>query len=137
MAIVVNKELAFIELAKEHLDLTDEKIEFAKELILDYKLPMSGIFFKDDVAYCEVYGMSSETAMNKYYGGVDSHRTSEGGINSIPMKGPLKNTIQDILGGIRSGCSYVGAKKLKELSKRTTFIRTNEVRNTYWEMKVA
>lgn len=95
------------------------------------------IIFKNDVAYCEVYGMSSEAAMNKYYGGVDKHRTSEGAINHIRMKGPLKNTIQDILGGLRSACSYIGATQLKELSKRTTFVRTNEIRNTHWDNRVA
>lgn len=77
------------------------------------------------------YGMSSDTAMKKHAGGVAEYRASEGKTVEIPYRGKVKGTIQDILGGIRSACTYVGANKLKELSKRTTFIRvtlqTNEV----------
>jgi len=73
--------------------------------------------------HARVYGMSSKEAMDKYYGGVADHRTAEGACTTIPFKGPLKNTIQDILGGLRSTCTYVGASRLKELSKRTTFVR--------------
>lgn len=81
----------------------------------------------------KVYGMSSKEAMDKYYGGVDDHRTDEGICTTIPYRGPLENTIKDILGGLRSACTYVGAERLKELSKRTTFVRTNQIRNTHWE----
>lgn len=75
------------------------------------------------------YGMSSETAMNKYAGGVANYRASEGKIVEVPFKGNVANTIIDILGGIRSTCTYVGASKLKELTKRTTFIRVQEQEN--------
>jgi GMP reductase len=75
------------------------------------------------------YGMSSATAMNKYTGGVAEYRASEGKTVKIPYRGPVNNTILDILGGIRSTCTYVGASKLKELSKRTTFIRVTEQEN--------
>lgn len=70
----------------------------------------------------EYYGMSSEEAMNKYSGGVALHRASEGRVVRVEYKGDVKDTVQDILGGIRSACTYVGASKLKELSKRTTFV---------------
>lgn len=70
----------------------------------------------------EYYGMSSEAAMNKYSGGIASHRASEGRIVQIEYKGEVKNTVRDILGGVRSACTYVGASRLKELSKRTTFV---------------
>ena len=76
------------------------------------------------------YGMSSTEAMKKHYGKVDKHRTSEGRVVKLKSKGSLHNTIQDILGGLRSTCTYVGAKSLKELSKRTTFIRVNNQLNT-------
>lgn len=69
------------------------------------------------------YGMSSETAMKKHAGGVAEYRASEGKTVEIPYRGKVKDTIQDIAGGLRSACTYVGASKLKELSKRTTFIR--------------
>lgn len=69
------------------------------------------------------YGMSSKEAMEKHHGSVAEYRASEGRSVNIPYRGPVKNTILDILGGIRSTCTYVGAHRLKELSKRTTFIR--------------
>jgi len=75
------------------------------------------------------YGMSSETAMNKHQGGVAEYRASEGKTVKIPFKGNVIDTIQDILGGIRSTCTYVGASRLKELTKRTTFIRVIEQEN--------
>ena len=75
------------------------------------------------------YGMSSETAMNKHVGGVAEYRASEGKTVEIPYRGDVKHTIQDILGGVRSTCTYVGASRLKELTKRTTFIRVQEQEN--------
>ncbi|MCB0851000.1 MAG: GMP reductase, partial [Bacteroidetes bacterium] len=72
------------------------------------------------------YGMSSETAMEKHAGGVANYRASEGKTVKIPYRGPVENTLQDILGGVRSTCTYVGARQLKELTKRTTFIRVQE-----------
>jgi len=73
----------------------------------------------------QFYGMSSETAMNKHHGGVADYRSSEGRTVEIPYKGPVENTIRDILGGLRSACTYTGAAELKHLSKCTTFIRVN------------
>ncbi|WP_284652102.1 GMP reductase [Flavobacterium terrisoli] len=78
----------------------------------------------------QFYGMSSETAMKKHVGGVAEYRASEGKTVQVPFKGDVINTLQDILGGIRSTCTYVGASKLKELTKRTTFIRVLEQENT-------
>ncbi len=75
------------------------------------------------------YGMSSETAMEKHSGGVAEYRASEGKTVKIPYKGNVATTVKDILGGIRSTCTYVGARKLKELTKRTTFIRVQEQHN--------
>ena len=71
------------------------------------------------------YGMSSDTAMEKHHGGTAEYRSSEGRTVNIPYKGAVKNTILDLLGGIRSTCTYVGAPSLKQLSKCTTFIRVN------------
>ena len=84
----------------------------------------------DGKLFKKFYGMSSETAMNKHVGGVAEYRASEGKTVQIPFRGPVENTIKDILGGIRSTCTYVGASKLKELTKRTTFIRVQEQHNT-------
>lgn len=71
------------------------------------------------------YGMSSDTAMERHHGGVAEYRSSEGRTVDIPYRGPVKNTILDILGGLRSTCTYVGAQTLKQLPKCTTFIRVN------------
>ncbi len=73
--------------------------------------------------YKRFYGMSSKTAMDKHSGGVAKYRASEGKEVLVDYRGPVENTLQDILGGVRSACTYVGARKLKELTKRTTFIR--------------
>lgn len=78
----------------------------------------------------QFYGMSSATAMEKHVGGVADYRASEGKAVEVPYRGPVENTVLDILGGIRSTCTYVGASQLKELSKRTTFIRVSEQENT-------
>ncbi len=75
------------------------------------------------------YGMSSREAMNKYSGGVADYRASEGKEVLLDYRGPVENTLQDILGGVRSACTYVGARKLKELSKRTTFVRVTQQLN--------
>jgi len=75
------------------------------------------------------YGMSSDTAMKKHAGGVAEYRASEGKTVEIPYRGDVKMTILDILGGVRSACTYVGASRLKELPKRTTFIRVTQQLN--------
>ena len=71
------------------------------------------------------YGMSSDTAMEKHHGGVAEYRSSEGRTVEVPYRGEVRATIQDLLGGLRSTCTYVGASSLKQLPKCTTFIRVN------------
>ena len=71
------------------------------------------------------YGMSSDTAMDKHHGGVAEYRSSEGRTVEIPYKGDVNKTVLDILGGVRSTCTYVGAETLKQLPKCTTFIKVN------------
>ena len=75
--------------------------------------------------YVEFYGMSSDTAMEKHHGGIAEYRSSEGRTVEIPYRGPVTHTVRDLLGGLRSACTYVGAPSLKQLSKCTTFIRVN------------
>ena len=77
----------------------------------------------------QFYGMSSETAMKQHAGGVADYRASEGKTVEVPYRGPVAETVKDILGGVRSSCTYVGASALKELTKRTTFIRVQEQEN--------
>merc|ERR1719152_704199 len=75
------------------------------------------------------YGMSSDTAMKKHAGGVAEYRSSEGKTVKVPYRGPIDETIRDILGGIRSACTYAGASELREISKRTTFVRVTQQLN--------
>lgn len=83
----------------------------------------------------QFYGMSSATAMEKHSGGVAGYRAAEGKTVSVPYRGAVVNTIQDILGGIRSTCTYTGSAKLKELPKRTTFIRVSQQLNEIFGSK--
>lgn len=80
--------------------------------------------------FMRFYGMSSAEAMNRHHGEVADYRASEGRSVNVPYKGPVVETIKDILGGLRSACTYVGAKDLRQLSKRTTFIRVSQQINT-------
>ena len=76
--------------------------------------------------------MSSDTAMNKYAGGVAKYRSSEGKTVKVKYKGPVENTINNLLGGLRSTCTYIGAQRIKDIPKCTTFIRVNnQVNNLY------
>jgi GMP reductase len=84
------------------------------------------VFEREGQCYQLFYGMSSDTAMEKYAGGVAEYRASEGKTVEVPYRGPVEGTVKDILGGVRSACTYVGASALRELTKRTTFIRVLE-----------
>ena len=86
---------------------------------------------EDGKQYKSFYGMSSAKAMETYFGEVAKHRAPEGKEVEVPYRGPVEITVQSILGGIRSACSYVGARRIKDLPKCTTFVRvtitTNEI----------
>ena len=84
---------------------------------------------RDGRQYKRFYGMSSKAAMGKYSGGVAQYRASEGKEVLVDYRGPVADTMQEILGGVRSACTYVGARKLKELTKRTTFVRVSQQLN--------
>ncbi len=84
----------------------------------------------DDRSFVSFYGMSSDTAMNKHSGGVANYRSSEGRTVEVPYQGKVENTVKDILGGLRSTCTYVGAPSLKQLSKCTTFVRCTQQFNS-------
>lgn len=77
----------------------------------------------------QFYGMSSQLAQEKHFGGMTNYRASEGKVVEIPYKGSVENVIQEILGGIRSTMSYIGAKRLKDIPKCTTFYRVNRQLN--------
>lgn len=83
--------------------------------------------------FIQFYGMSSDAANTKHFGGLKDYRASEGREVLVPYRGKVENTIQTILGGIRSTCTYAGAKRLKHLSKCATFVRTNSQFNKTYE----
>lgn len=92
-----------------------------------YKLPYT---YKDGKgvvewkSFVQFYGMSSTAAQEKH-GGTKDYRASEGRVVSVPYRGDVQPIVRDLLGGLRSACTYVGAGKLKELSKRTTFVQVS------------
>ena len=83
------------------------------------------VFEKNGEKFVKFYGMSSDTAMDKHAGGVAEYRASEGKTVEVPYRGSVEDSVKEILGGLRSACTYTGARKLKELSKRTTFVRVS------------
>ena len=83
--------------------------------------------------FVQFYGMSSDAANTKHFGGLKNYRSSEGREVLVPYRGAVADTIQNILGGIRSTCTYVGANQLKQLTKCTTFVRVNSQFNRTYE----
>ena len=83
--------------------------------------------------YKAFYGMSSKKANDSYNGGLGDYKSAEGREVLVPFKGSISDTIQDILGGVRSACTYVGASDLKNLSKCTTFVRVSRTHNKIFE----
>ena len=90
----------------------------------DYHKIISGDRVEKQKKSLKFYGMSSHNAQNKY-GGVRDYTASEGRTLEIPYKGPVQGVLQDILGGLRSSCAYIGATKLKDMSKCAEFIQVN------------
>lgn len=89
-----------------------------------------GLVFKENKKkYMIFYGMSSKFAMDRHVGGVARYKTTEGKTVKLLFRGSVDETIKDVLGGLRSTCTYVGASSLQELTKRTTFIKVSEQEN--------
>ena len=83
--------------------------------------------------FVQFYGMSSKSANEKHFGGLKDYRSSEGRTVLVPYRGSVGVTVQEILGGIRSACTYAGAVRLKHLSKCTTFVRCTQTHNNVYE----
>ena len=83
--------------------------------------------------FVQFYGMSSESANEKHFGGLKDYRSSEGRTVLVPYRGAVAATVQDILGGVRSTCTYAGAKTIKQLPKCATFIRCTQTHNSVYE----
>lgn len=91
------------------------------------------IILENGVEYKLFYGMSSEYAMKKHFGEMAKYRSSEGRIVKIKYRGSLENTILDYLGGLRSCCTYINAKSIKDIPKCTTFVLVNQQLNTIYQ----
>ena len=85
--------------------------------------------------FVQFYGMSSDAANTKHFGGLKDYRSSEGREVLVPYRGEVAATVQDLLGGLRSTCTYAGALKLKQLSKCTTFVRCTQQFNSVYAGK--
>ena len=83
-------------------------------------------YVHEEKQFVTFYGMSSKAANDKHFGGLKEYRSSEGREVLVPYRGEVARTIQDILGGLRSTCTYAGAVRLKHLSKCTTFVRCTQ-----------
>ena len=87
----------------------------------------------EEKKFVQFYGMSSESANDKHFGGLKDYRSSEGRTVLVPYRGEVARTVQEILGGVRSTCTYAGALKLKQLAKCTTFVRCTQTHNAVYE----
>jgi GMP reductase len=87
----------------------------------------------EEKQFVQFYGMSSESANKKHFGGLKNYRSSEGRTVLVPYRGSVAKTVQDILGGVRSTCTYAGAKTIKQLPKCATFIRCTQTHNSVYE----
>ena len=104
--------------------------ECAGEVISDSKMLHDGTLTKGINKYMKFHGMSSKEAMNEHYGGKAEYRAAEGKEVLVPYKGEVKYLVEDLLGGLRSACTYCGASKLKDLPKCATFVKVNRTHNT-------
>jgi GMP reductase len=89
----------------------------------------------EEKKFVNFYGMSSKAANEKHFGGLKEYRSSEGREIQVPYRGSIENTLQNLLGGLRSTCTYAGAIKLKSLSKCTTFVKTTQQFNAIYADK--
>lgn len=109
------------------------KYEYLTKYDFGQQYPENSVECEKRKVSLQYYGMSSENAMNKHHDGVAKYRTEEGKCVTIPYKGKAEKIIQDIYGGLRSACTYVGANKIKDFGKKTTFIQVNNTHNRIYE----
>ena len=87
----------------------------------------------EEKQFVQFYGMSSKSANEKHFDGLKNYRSSEGRTVLVPYRGTVENTVQDLLGGVRSTCTYAGALRLKHIMRCTTFIRCTQTHNGVYE----
>jgi len=86
----------------------------------------------EEKQFVQFYGMSSNAANTKHFGGLKDYRSSEGREVLVPYRGDVAATVQDLLGGLRSTCTYAGALRLKHLMRCTTFVRCTQQFNSVY-----
>ena len=101
--------------------------------VISKKYHTNEVDVTEEKQFVQFYGMSSEAANDKHFGGLKEYRSSEGREVLVPYRGAVESTVRDLLGGIRSSCTYVGANKLKHLPKCATFIRCADTHNRVYE----
>ena len=113
----------------------NRKLKLKSLLAPDINLIVDGVDEETGEKSVKFYGMASSTALEKYYSDnmkID-YKASEGKLVKITYKGRLEDTLLDLLGGVRSTCTYIGAKKIKDISKCTTFVCVNNQLNNYFD----
>lgn len=103
-----------------------EEVTRTPQVIMDIDNSTSLGLLEERKKYKKFYGMSSKSANDKYAGGLKKYRSAEGREVKVEYRGPIEGTVQNILGGIRSTCTYIGARNLKSLPKCTTFVRVTQ-----------
>lgn len=73
------------------------------------------------------YGMSTHHAQDLYEDHIKNYRASEGTKITTNYKGSLDKVIQELLGGIRSCCCYIGSDCIKNMSKCGQFCRVSQI----------
>ena len=107
--------------------------EIITKLYKTNEVDHEGVTLTEKKQFVQFYGMSSKAANDKHFGGLKEYRSSEGRTVLVPYRGEVATTIQDILGGLRSACTYAGAIRLKHLSKCTTFVKCTQTHNSIYE----
>ena len=107
------------------------KVYETNEVIKDDKGWLEPVY--EEKQFVQFYGMSSKAANDKHFGGLKEYRSSEGREVLVPYRGAVGRTIQDMLGGLRSACTYAGAVRLKYLSRCATFVRCTQTYNSVYE----
>jgi len=107
--------------------------EIITKLYKTNEVDHEGVTLTEKKQFVQFYGMSSKAANDKHFGGLKEYRSSEGRTVLVPYRGEVATTIQDILGGLRSACTYAGAIRLKHLSKCTTFVKCTQTHNSVYE----
>lgn len=83
--------------------------------------------------FVQFRGMSSREAMEEHYGEMASYRASEGKQVLVPYKGTVQDKLKEICGGLRSACTYLGARELKEVHRRATFVTVRRQLNNMFK----